>query len=96
MFKIYRSYSFRDKDPVIDQLRTLVGNASYQEISDASGVSTSTLYNWFYGATRRPTYAATAAVASACGYDFVLQRKTGGKVVKFTPRVHRIKSRKTA
>lgn len=86
-FKLYKSYSFKDKDPVIDEVRTIVqdSGASYQQIEEASGVSKSCLYNWFHGATRRPSYAAVAAVAGALGYDFVMAQRRG-KVVKFEPR----------
>jgi hypothetical protein len=76
VLKPYKSYNFRDKDPVIDRLRTIVADegASYLQIHEASGVSLSTMYNWFSGPTRRPTHAAVAAVAGALGYDFTLVR----------------------
>jgi len=65
----YRTYSFVDKDPIIDIMRTLAQDSkrSYLEISDTSGVSTTTLYNWFHGATRRPQFCTIAAVAGALG-----------------------------
>ena len=86
-FRPYKSYNFKDKDPIIDHLRTIVADsgATYQQISEASGVSTSCLYAWFHGATRRPSYAAVAAAAGALGYEFVTQKR-GGKVIKFEPR----------
>ena len=47
----YKSYSFKDKDPVIDQLRTLQQDAglTYKQLSDYSGVSVGTFRNWFNG-----------------------------------------------
>ena len=66
--KIYKSYSFRDKDPVIDQLRTMAKNTRYIDISLKSGVSTTTLYNWFGGTTRRPQSATVEAVGRALGF----------------------------
>jgi len=74
--RLYRSYNFRDKDPVIDTLRTAVraSGMSYQDISEASDVSTSTLYHWFHGETKRPTHAAVMAVVRALGYDLKLVR----------------------
>ena len=68
--KLYKSYSFQTKDPVIDQMRTLVDNAhaSYTQISNASGVSTSTLSAWFHGKTRRPQSASVEAVGRSLGY----------------------------
>jgi transcriptional regulator with XRE-family HTH domain len=80
----YLSYNFRDKDPVVDQLRTLLQdeNASYKEVHELSGVSVSTLYNWFEGPTRRPQYATVMAVARSLGYDYKLVKV--GKVARLT------------
>jgi len=66
--KPYKSYVFRGKDPIIDLTRTIVQNSkkSYSEIQAESGVSTSTMYNWFHGATKRPTFACINAVGRAC------------------------------
>jgi transcriptional regulator with XRE-family HTH domain len=67
---LYRSYSFVDKDPVIDRIRTIVQDEglSYQDIHIISGVSAGTLSNWFEGETRRPQYATIAAVTFSLGY----------------------------
>lgn len=69
--KLYKSYSFKDKDPVIDRLRTVIQDesATYKEIHENSGVSVTTLYNWFSGTTLRPQYASIMAVVRALGYD---------------------------
>lgn len=76
---LYRSYSFVDKDPVIDRIRTIVHDEglSYQDVHIISGVSSSTLSNWFEGETRRPQYATVAAVTYSMGYkaDFVKSKK---------------------
>lgn len=66
----YKSYNFKDKDPVIDRLRTIIDRSgwAYSRVADESGVSVQTLYNWFDGATRRPQYATVMAVAQALGY----------------------------
>jgi transcriptional regulator with XRE-family HTH domain len=76
---LYRSYNFVDKDPVIDRIRTIVADEglSYGEIHIISGVSASTLTNWFDGETRRPQYATIAAVTYALGYkqEFVKAKK---------------------
>ena len=74
---LYRTYSFLDKDPIIDIMRTLAqdANRSYSEISDESGVSQSTLYNWFLGRTRRPQFCTVAAVAGALGKSVGLVNK---------------------
>lgn len=73
----YRSYSFVDKDPVIDRLRTMVQREGlkYGEVGTISGVSGTTLHNWFEGQTRRPQFATVAAVASALGYAQTFKKK---------------------
>jgi len=74
--KTYQSYLFRDKDPVIDRLRTIIADqgVSRQYIENKSGVSERTLYAWFNGETKRPQHCTIAAVAAALGF-----------VVSFTP-----------
>jgi len=76
---LYRSYSFVDKDPVIDKVRTIVndGGLNYSDIHHISGVSTTTLHNWFEGETRRPQYATVAAVTGSLGYrqEFVKSKE---------------------
>lgn len=71
----YKSYVFREKDPVIDKLRTIVSDSdlSLTAIHDKSGVSTSTMWNWFHGKTRRPQFATVTAVARVCGQDVVFR-----------------------
>lgn len=68
-FKLYKSYNFRNKDPIIDVIRTVVQDSemSYTEVNQDSGVSVTTLRNWFVGTTKRPQFATIAAVARACG-----------------------------
>jgi hypothetical protein len=81
----YKSYSFVDKDPIIDEVRTMVSDsgASYKWIEDHSGVTTATLYAWFSGKTRKPQAATINAVARALGYK--LGFVPHGEVVKFMP-----------
>lgn len=66
---IYKTYRFKDKDPVIDQIRTLKKDAgmSNLEIHEKSDVSVSTLNNWFKGGTRRPQNATIEAVGRSLG-----------------------------
>lgn len=68
-FLRYKAYSFMDKDPVIDVLRTLKRDTEMtdREITDAGGPTTDTLHNWFKGKTRRPQFATVAAAAVAMG-----------------------------
>lgn len=75
----YRSYQFVDKDPVIDALRTAVSEAKvkYSTLSAESGVSATTLHNWFHGNTRRPQFATTAATARALGMKGIMFNRLG-------------------
>jgi transcriptional regulator with XRE-family HTH domain len=70
--KMYRTYRFFDKDPVIDEIRTLVRDEGLMKklgiVHELSGVSTSTLENWFNGGTKSPQNRTICAVTSALGY----------------------------
>lgn len=71
---VYRSYSFVDKDPVIDSLRTIVQREGFMKrgglgrLATLSGVSQTAMDNWFNGPTRRPQNASIEAVSRAMGY----------------------------
>jgi DNA-binding phage protein len=94
----YGSYSFIDKDPIIDKLRTLVKdvNLSYGKIHEESGVSVSTMYNWFHGDTKRPQFATCMAVVRACGYDLEIVRRREGKSAEIIHLPTRVRQRKRA
>jgi transcriptional regulator with XRE-family HTH domain len=66
----YKSYNFQDKDPIIDEVRTIVQASgwTHKRIQEESGVTTVTLHNWFAGSTRKPQAATLNAVARALGY----------------------------
>jgi predicted transcriptional regulator len=71
----YKSYSFIDKDPMIDQVRTVVQESlmTYKAISDASGVSAVTIRNWLDGATKKPQAATVNAVLRTCGHKLAIR-----------------------
>lgn len=75
--KLYKSYNFKDKDPVIDRVRTLIQDAgiSHEEIERRSGVTTQTLRNWFTGPTKRPVHSTVMAVVKSLGYEMAFVRK---------------------
>ena len=52
----YKSYSFTEKDPIIDEVRTVFQDSgkTKQWVEDESGVTSTTLHNWFEGKTRKP------------------------------------------
>jgi hypothetical protein len=66
----YKSYNFIGKDPIIDEIRTIVQDhgASYKDIHEHSGVSTGTLSAWFHGATKKPQSATINAVLRSMGW----------------------------
>lgn len=73
-----RAYKFGDdkKDPIIDRVRACL-DAEGMTIHDChkgGGPSTTTLYNWFEGGTRRPQYATICAAIRSAGYDFVVAK----------------------
>ena len=69
--QIYRTYNWIDKDPIIDAVRTVVKSGEKLKnnmVHQISGVSTTTLDNWFDGATRKPQNSTITAVTSSLGY----------------------------
>lgn len=67
--RLYKSYVFIDKDPVIDVMRTIVADSKLtnKQVHEASDVAVQTLRNWFGGKTKRPQFATVAAVSLALG-----------------------------
>ena len=72
--KIYRTYKMNAdlKDPVIFEIKTMIQDEGLIKrlgvVHELSGVSTSTLDNWFNGGTRCPQNRTICAVTSALGY----------------------------
>lgn len=87
--KLYKAYNFRDKDPVIDELRTLIeretgariNHRTMAEIEDAGGPTVSCMRAWFLGATLRPQNPTIEACGRALGYrrKWVRMRNGNGK-----------------
>ncbi|MBO4228368.1 hypothetical protein [Bradyrhizobium neotropicale] len=77
--RVYRTYNYIDKNPVIDKVRTLIQDEGLIKklgiVHEISGVSTSTLDNWFNGTTRSPQHATIAAVITSLGYEETFQKK---------------------
>jgi len=71
-----RSYNFIDKDPEIDNFRTIYQKERIKEgdLAVLSGLSVSTVKNMFGGTTRRPQHATFAKMAGAMGYKYGLER----------------------
>jgi hypothetical protein len=74
---IYKSYVFKDKDPVIDQLRTLaedffrekVTPKNLRTIETGGGPKVGTMKQWFFGRTKRPTNATIEAAGRSIGFE---------------------------
>lgn len=72
----YSSYQFRkdEQDPIVDKIRTIFEDhgKSIGDLAHGSGISNSTIRNWFSGKTKRPQFATAAAAVRTMGYDFIL------------------------
>ena len=81
--KLYKSYSFTDKDPIIDRLRTAVADAgwTWTRLSVESGVSRHCIAEWFDGKTKRPAHATIAAAFSALGFDLLPVARGSARIV---------------
>jgi hypothetical protein len=72
----YAAYRFRDKDPSIDETRTLledvfgerVNNKMFAKIEKDGGPSIGCMSAWFFGKTRRPKNETLEAAGRAVGY----------------------------
>jgi hypothetical protein len=66
----YKSYNFVDKDPIIDDIRTVYqdSGANYKWIQEHSGVTAVTIRAWFSGKTKKPQAATINAVLRSLGY----------------------------
>ena len=71
-----RSYNFIDKDPEIDNFRTIYQKEHIKEndLAVLAGLSANTVKNMFGGQTRRPQHATFAKMAGAMGYKYGLER----------------------
>lgn len=71
----YKSYQFKDHDPILDQidrLYELSGDVKIQHVADMSGVTAGTLYNWRMRKTKRPQFASVKAVVKGLGADLTV------------------------
>lgn len=69
VLRLKDGYNFKDKDEIIDILRTAVENsgATWDDIAADAGVSVSTLYRWFQGTVIKPQIPTVAQVGRVLG-----------------------------
>jgi hypothetical protein len=75
--RIYKSYLFKDKEPVIDMTRTLfedvfgerVNNKMFAKVAEAGGPTIGCMRGWFFGETKRPKNETIEAAGRALGYQ---------------------------
>ncbi len=69
--KVYRNYDHY-RDPVMDEVKDFAEKEHLANklgiLSEISGLSRTTLDNWFNGTTKRPQYATVMAVMGSLGY----------------------------
>lgn len=81
---MYHTYTWGgEHDPIIDALKTCMSDEGLtpKELSEASGTSMSTLYNWFDGKTKQPRHSTIKATIRALGpeYDYTIVK--GNKII---------------
>lgn len=81
----YPTYRFRkeEQDPIVDTVQSVLEkhDISFAKAAADSGVSATTLWNWFVKRkTKRPQYATIAAVLGAAGYTLIAAPR--GKIAK--------------
>lgn len=91
ILKLYKSYNFVDKDPIIyeigDLIRLRYNFMDYATVHAESGVAISTLKKWFHGKTQRPQHATVEAVIRGLGFQRKITDPTNeGNVVQFPKR----------
>ncbi|HEY2243000.1 MAG TPA: hypothetical protein VGH47_02120 [Xanthobacteraceae bacterium] len=71
-FRTLRTYRFIDKDPVCDELRTLVEDRGLMDqlarVAELAGLAPATVQNLFNGETRKPQNRTVMGVATSVGY----------------------------
>ena len=78
--KLYRTYRYTDKNPVIQRVRELIEDENLFKrlgiVHELSGVSYSCIHSWFHGTTRNPQHHTVAAVVTSLGYKEQFVKET--------------------
>jgi hypothetical protein len=76
----------KEKDPIIAQMQWLaqqdgnLGPEHIQRLADKSGLSPSTIHNWFYGDTRMPMAITARFFLEGLGCRLAIVREDGSTV----------------
>ena len=83
---VHGSYSFTDKDPLIDYVRTAIQDSgkTISQIADESHVGIGTIYGWVYGKTYKPQSYTLQKVLLVCGYELVIAKSGTANVISAT------------
>lgn len=79
MKKAIRDYRWLDKDPVKDELQTVLqdigmfSRAKLRQVAVLANRAPATLDNLFFGSTKRPQNATVAAILEGIGYERVMR-----------------------
>lgn len=81
---IYPYYLFKDHDPVIDEVMTLIEQREVPllKVAELSGVSLRTLRLWRDRETKKPHHASVAAVVRSLGSIFAIVDDVGSTIQK--------------
>lgn len=84
----WKSYLFREKDPIMDAVATARSDAnmSYVEIEKAGGPKAATLRNWEHGTVQRPQFGSISAAIISVGGNGVVYGKDGRPRITRGPR----------
>lgn len=76
-FTPYKSYPFRGQDPMVGKIKDIFDESGEKlsAIHEASGVSTSTIGNWFNKKTMRPQVSTVNAVLMAMNKELAIVNK---------------------
>jgi transcriptional regulator with XRE-family HTH domain len=78
----YRTYNWKNKNPVIDKVRTILQDEGLYSkkrratLHQLTGVSVTTYDGWFEGETRDPKHTTIMATLSALGYEEKFVKET--------------------